>query len=333
MVRVLARRPATSVARLVQRWGSAVSSALFDPACARFVIPEIDGVIGYRQAWGCALAIGDPVCHPRHAEALSDAFRDFCRARGWATLVAAASARFAERCLARGYGGVEVGDELILDPRRDPTAGPRGRELGKQVNRARKAGVTVTEYDPSLVADPDLERALESVAASWVGERRGPQLLLARARLFERPWGKRWFYARLGERIVGVLSMVRLDARDGWLFDHLVQTPDAPGGTTELLVYRALAQLRSEDCAFATFGPVPSPRLGDMAGLGALSGALARALYQTAGRVLHLEGRARYRLRFQIARQESAWLLFCPPHLGLREVVAVMRALNVSSKR
>lgn len=318
------------VSRLIVRYGGPVGSALLDPACALYQADGIEGIIGYRLGLDCAVAIGEPVCAPDHMPALADAFRAHCRARGWHTTYAVVGPRFAEIARARGYASVEFGEELILDPRRDPEAGPRGREVRKKAAHARRAGLVVEEYARSDDEDAGLEGAMEEVAASWLGARKGMQIYLAKVRLFARPFGKRWFYARAGERVAGVLSTLRLDAYGGHLLDHLLAAPDAPSGTTELLVVSALAALRAEGCSFATFGPAPRAELEDIRNLSPFSEKVARSLFSAANELFHLDSRARYRRKFQVARAEPAYLLFDPPRLGLRQMLGLSRAFNVS---
>lgn len=57
--------------RLVVEHGNAVSAALLNPACSFFEASGIPGVIGYRAGFGCAVALGDPVCSPEHTRALA----------------------------------------------------------------------------------------------------------------------------------------------------------------------------------------------------------------------------------------------------------------------
>jgi hypothetical protein len=255
----------------VIRWGSSVSAgALADRRCRQFRLRGIEGLIAYRQGAGCAVVMGEPICSERDKPLMGDAFHVFCRARGLATVYVVTAPKFTQWAIGRGYAAVAFGEELILDPMRDPQRGAQGRELRKKINRARKAGVAVSEYVPSRCADADLERAIEAVATSWLDARRGPQIYIARPDLFAPPRsGKRWFYARAGERIVGAASLNRMDARAGWLIEHLVSTPDAPQGVSESLVVAALAALRRDGCRYATFGARARPGRGIFCAVGA----------------------------------------------------------------
>jgi lysylphosphatidylglycerol synthetase-like protein (DUF2156 family) len=323
---------AGDLASEVIRWGNSVSSgALADERCRQFRLPGIEGLIGYRVGVGCAVVMGEPVCRDADKPILADAFHAFCRARGLATVYVVTAPKFTRWAIARGYAAVAFGEELILDPMRDPQEGAAGRELRKKINRAKKVGVAISEYVPSRFADADLERAMEEAAAAWLDGRRGPQIYITRLELFAPPReGKRWFYARAGERIVGAASLNRVDARGGWAIEHLVATPDSPQGVSESLVVEALAALGREGCRYATFGAAPARVLGQVAGFSRLSERFARAMYASAGRIFHLDARTRYRQKFQAVATEPAYLLFDPPAIGVRQIAAVLRAFNVS---
>jgi lysylphosphatidylglycerol synthetase-like protein (DUF2156 family) len=313
-------------------YGGPVSGGLLDPRYKLYRTPGIDGVVGYRRGWGCAVVIGDPVCAPNDTVGLAESFRKFNRARGSRTVYAAASEGFARTAAARGFAAVEFGEELIVDPRRDPKAGPHGRELRKKVIHAMREGVRVREYRDDE-RDTALERAMDQVAAAWLGARRGPQIYIARVRLFDHRSARRWFYATVGQHVVGVLAMLRMGARDGYLLEHLVAAPGAPSGTTELVATGGLAALGAEGCGFATFGPAPAGRLGAVQNLGAASEAVARLVFDSAARVFHLDARGHYRRKFQVARSEPVFLLFDPPRIGPREALGVLGAFNASIAR
>ncbi|MBX3158522.1 MAG: DUF2156 domain-containing protein [Deltaproteobacteria bacterium] len=319
-----------AVAEVIRRVGGPVSTALLDPTCRRFSVRGIEGLIGYKVRLGCAVGMGDPACPPKDTPALACAFRAFCRERRWHTVYAVAGASFASWAVRLGYAAVEFGEELILDPREDQQVGARGRELRKKVRKAEREGATVAEYQPWRFRDRALETQLEHAVKAWLGSRHGPQIYLAGVDLRFAVRGRRWFVAHHGGSVVGLLAMMELQSRQGYLLEHLLATPEAPIGTTELLVVEGLRALGAEGCGFATFGPAPNDHLGEVKGLSALSGKIAHAVYDGSRHVLHLDSKTRYRQKFQIARTEPSYLLFDPPHVGLRDVYGLLRAFNVS---
>jgi lysylphosphatidylglycerol synthetase-like protein (DUF2156 family) len=321
-----------AVVSLVQQYGGSVAHALFDGRHRVFHAPDIQGAVGYSESWRCAVAIGDPVCRLADLPLLAVRFRAYCAAHGEDTVYAAASARLAAVVCRWGGAALEFGETLIFDPRRDPQAGRRGHELRKKVAHARRAGVAVREYQPERGGrEPALERTLTETVAQWLAARHGAQLYLSRVRLFEPRFAwRRLFYARASERVVGVLSLLRMEARGGYLVEHLLAIPAAPVGITELLVTECFASLAAEGCSFATFGPVPSGQIGDVQNLRILSELMARKVFSTASGRFHLTGRAQFQHKFQNVATEPVYLVFDPPHIALRDIVGVMRAFNFS---
>ena len=112
-----------------------------------------------------------------------------------------------------------------------------------------------------------LEHRLNAVARAWLDARRGLQVFVAHVDLFHPRALRRWFYATCNGRVVGVQSLVQLDAYDGYLFEHLLTVPDVPAGTAELLVAAALDALGAERVPYATFGVSTAAALGHMSGL------------------------------------------------------------------
>ena len=141
-------------------------------------------------------------------------------------------------------------------------------------------------------------------------------MFLARVRLFEAPAVTRFFYVRHGDRYVGVLTTVRLDNRDGYLLNHILASPDAPVGTSELLIAHAIETLGVEGCGVATFGPAPSDELGNVLNLSSFSERVARRIYRLCGEKLHLDARTRFRRKFQALSESASYLVFDPPRIS-----------------
>lgn len=321
--------PAFSVAdtRALELLGtSSVAYVLADPTCRRHVAHGIDGVIPYRCAFGCAIAVGDPLCAPADRDALALSFERACQDRDLRPLVAAASEGFTERCVARGYAAIEFGEELVLDPRRDPQAGGHGRELRKNLRRARDAGVEVHER---TAGSPELDAALAELAHRWRAARHGPQLFLAPVILFAEVH-RRCLYAECGGRVVGVLTMMPRPAREGWVFEHVMAAPDAAKGTSESLVAYALHLIAAEGARYASFGPTPCASLGRMVGLGPAARWIATRTFDASSRLFHLDARAHYQRKFQPRDSEPSYVLFGAHAFGAHAILGLLAAFHLS---
>ena len=119
----------------------------------------------------------------------------------------------------------------------------------------------------------------------------------------------------------------QLQALEGWLLNHLMFTPDAPHGTPELLVTSTLEELSQEGCSFLTFGTVAGKSLGKIVGLSPFFAWWTRHLYYLTIKTLRLNGHRKFWEKFH-PQSESSYLLLSEPKVGLREAMALMRALN-----
>lgn len=316
-----------SLAQMVERFGSSVSLGFLDSSSLTFSIPEVEGVIGYHQSCGCAVVYGDPVCSWKDAPVLASAFHQFCRERGYRVIYSMVSKRFADWAM-DDLCNVCIGttEELFLDPLNYPKAGPSGRTLKKKVNHSIRDGVSVQEY---LEKDSSLEKAMEDVTNLWLTGRKGLQLYLARVELFEERIGKRWFYAKRGDEVVGVLLLNRLDAFDGWLLHMVMVAKDAPIGTSEHLIITLLDTLIAENCHYLSFGPSITGELRDMRGLSAQWQWGAEKIFSWMKKIINLEGRRAFWKKFE-PESAPSYYLFEGKGIKLRELLALRNSIHLS---
>lgn len=317
-------RPA--IVELVRCWGGSTTDAVLDPSMQVFSLPGISGFIGYRLAYGCAIAFGDPICAATDKTVMAEAFHRFAEEQGKTIIYVAASQSFAHWAIQHVCGAlIEVGEELILDPSFDPRkrTGTHGSLVRRKVKSAQREGVTIHEY---LGRDSELERSLEHVGELWLQSRSGPQIHISDVYLFDDRVGKRWFYAKQGDLCVGVITLNQLQAHKGWLLNHLMLTPEAPNGTSELLVVSALEALEKEGCRFVTVGMVTRSELGEIIGLGKFSAKLGRAVFKLAKKVAHLDGLNTFWGKFH-PQSVPSYVLFSRKRIGVREILALKSAL------
>ncbi len=321
----------SSAVELVRRHGRSVSHAALDPSFSHFRVPGIDGLIGFRIIQGCAVVYGDPLCEPEKRCYLADAFAAHCEVNGWLVLYVAATAAMRAYASARGYGTIEFADELKVDVQQDPEEGPEARHLRQNLNHTRRLGVTVREYRGDELSDARLEAQAEAACKKWQNSRHGPQMYLGNPHLFADRWGRRWFVAERSGEVVGVLSMLDVRCDECRRMINLVfSTPAAPPHTNDLLVASALKALREESGPSVCFGLGPRPALGCIEGFGDISELLARRIYQLDARMLHLHSKTIFWEKFGVIRREPLYLLFRPPHIRIRFLIALARAFHFS---
>ncbi len=312
---------------LIRHYGSASSISYLDCPYKFFSTPSITGCIGYRIAFGCAIVMGEPLCEEDKKLSLARAFQDFCQKGKTPIIYITTSKSFALHAHQKiVHSIVEAADELIFNPQNDPKKGSKGRLLRGKVSQAIRFGITTHEYKG---VDSSLEEKLEEVGSLWLKGRQGPQIYLAPVDLFSMRDGKRWIYAVCNDQVVGVALLHEIKARSGWLLQLILTIPEAPNGTSELLVTTCIDILRAEGCQFLSFGAAPRKELGIIKGFGSFSTFLARVIYKGAKRAFPLDGRRKFWQKFS-PESEGTFVLFERKHLSLKEVGAIMKSLNVS---
>lgn len=313
----------------VRKWGGLASDAALDPHCLYFSLPNTEGLIAYRKEYGCAVALGNPICPAADMPKLAESFHEFHNAQSNRVIYLAASQNFAQWAVQNICGiSIEFGEEVMIDPHHDPKAytGTHACLVRRKVKHALKESVTVTEYHEQ---DATLEEAMKQVGKDWLHARRGPQIHISNVCLFADRLGKRWFYAKQGDTVVGVLLMNELQAHQGWLLNRVMIPKTAPHGTPELLVTTALEVLASEGCHFVTFGVVPRVALGEIMGLGTYGSMVSRCIYKCAKTLFYLGGTKTFWEKFHPTNAPS-YLLFNRNTIGINDLIGLARAMNAT---
>lgn len=316
------------IVELVHKWGNSTVDAVLDPLSIHFTVPEIEGFIAYRLESRCAVIFGDPVCSPLNIDRLVTSFHTYCEEQDNSIIYVIVSDKFAKWAVDKlGSASVEFGQELTVNPfKDDPRKGSGGRQLRQKVRRAIREGVVVEEYKNS---DPQMEQAMESVASSWLGSRKGPQVYISHMQLFKEKEGKRWFYAKLGNNIIGTALLNRLDSREGWVLNRIILSPDAVVGTSEFLVLTVIDYLAKESCGYLSFGAVPTEKLGRIRGFKRFSSCMIYSMFHVAKRMFHLDGKQVFWEKFQ-PRGEPSHVLFGKSRIKIGDIKALIYALNMS---
>lgn len=316
----------------VRRWGDLNTDAVLDSTCKTFSVPDIEGCIGYREELTCAVVFGEPLCDPRDQKALVTAFHAFCQERGMPWVYVMVSEEFAKVIHSEFSNGTEpvlihFGNKLIFDTAQNPLemTGPKGVLIRKKVKHATHDGVVIHEYHNE---DPTFEEEIEKMGKAWLSSRHGPQVYIAHHDFFHDREGKRCFYAKKGEQIVGFLMLNRVDTCSGWLLNNLIVTSDSPSGTSESLIVTALKTLSEEGCPTLVVGPVTGTDIHQIVGLSAFSSWVIRSLFNVARKLFRLDGQRVFWEKFP-SRHEPSFLVF--NRIGYRTVKALLRGINVNT--
>lgn len=323
--------PISSPVELVRRYGGPVSHAALDPSHSIFRAPGIDGLIGFLVVHRCAVVLGDPICDPVHNIALANAFSTYCSNNGWSIIYSTVTATLHTYARERSYASIEFANLLMANPQHDPEIDHQGHHLRQHLNHVRRAGVMVREYLGETTPDARLEAQVEAVCEEWLEARQGIQMYLGRPRLFNDKPGRRWFIAERAGKVVGMLSMLRMNYLECHsLINILFSSPAAPLYTNELMIISALQALREEEIRLVCFGVGPLKTLGRIDGLNCTSQLLSRSIYRLVAKVMNLHDKTLFWEKYHLVRQDPLYLIFQSQHIGLGEINALFRTFHFS---
>lgn len=296
---------------------------------------EPRGVVAYVRSGRYRIVAGMPIVGRPDYSSLITAFLTDTQDAGARTLffsadeVLQASLDGAPQCLDRDW--LSIGLQPEWDPTRYHTDGPERRSLRAQIARAGRKGVGAEEVDAALLAasGTELRSQVDTVISAWLGSRRmGVMRFLVDLQPFHHASERRYWVAQRGGRVVAFLAAVPVYTRRGWFIEDMIRLPDAPNGTMELLIDRALRDLGAEGCRYATLG------LSPLAGIDAGPGRhpwLRRTLswcYAHLGGFYHFQGLYRFKARFHPDRWVPQYLVSVGGRISIFSFRAVLRAFS-----
>jgi len=218
----------------------------------------IDGVIAYVAHAGVALAAGDPVCHLDDLTRFTVEFRQFCTDRRWRCCFQAVTER-CELVLAElGFGSIKIGEEPIFELDRLDWSGGHFKDLRKDINNAKRNGLSVVEYQPLVENKPGWETQMEELSRQWQ-EFKGSHefsFLLGSLSLAD-PGDRKYFLAINGDQVEAFVVCTPIYARNGVYFDLMRRKESPRRGTSQLLITESLLLLRDQGYRMATLGTAP----------------------------------------------------------------------------
>lgn len=204
--------------------------------------PNQRAAVAYRVVGSVCLAAGDPVGDPAVWPAAAGAWLQHARDYGWIPGVVGASEASGRVYAALGLNVLVLGDEAVLHPDRFSLANSSLAEVRRAVHRARRAGLSVkirrhAEIPPAELAE------LGKLAQQWRGGGPDRGFSMALNRWDDPADGNCVAVTAHGAEgaVVGLLSFVPWGRR-GLSLDVMLRAPEAPNGTTDLMVAALLAE-------------------------------------------------------------------------------------------
>jgi len=249
----------------VRRYGTNSNSyVLLEGPKSYFTSPDVDGFLAYQISAGIALIAGDPVCAPGDARRLLHAF---CSAVMRPVGAYQVSPGTLEAFRQEGFADVQIGKEAVFRLDQFTLCGGKMELVRAATNKARRAGVVVSEHDPFGIGAAAINHELREISGEWLRGKGNQELGFVLGSLsLERRSAKRYYIARSANgtgRIEGFIVCEPIFSRSGYYLDVTRRRPDAIRGTMELLTTEILRRLREEGYEMASMGVAPLALLDD----------------------------------------------------------------------
>jgi phosphatidylglycerol lysyltransferase len=287
-------------------------------------------VVGYVRRGNVLLVAGAPVCALESLRAVAIEFEEFARAQGCRVCYVCAADRLRDLLVGSNrHATVVIGAQPVWDPRRWSAMLTGNRALRAQLNRARNKGVTI-ESIPAAAGRHDAQ--LQRVLAAWLATRALPPLhfLVEPDTLAGAVADRILLIARRAGAIVAFLVASPVPARNGYLIEQVARSPQAPNGTSELLIDAAMRRFAADGRAYATLGLVA---LSTNAGPpGACNPLWLRALITFArahaNRFYNFRGLERFRHKLMPDRWETIYAISAERRFSIRTLYAMGGAFS-----
>ena len=318
----------------VQCYGTNSNSyVLLEGPKSYFTTPAVDGFLAYQVSAGVALIAGDPVCAPHQARRLIHDFTTVMRRPVGAYQVSPAMLTAFRQ---EGFADVQIGKEAVFDLGRFTLAGGKMELVRAACNKARRAGVVVSEHHPFAEGAEAINDELRDISREWLKGKGNHELGFLLGSLgLDHPSAKRYFIGRSEKgngRIEGFIVCEPIYGLAGYYLDVTRRRPDAVRGTMELLTTEILRLLHDGGYHMASMGLAPlalldDPDLEDHPVLARLM----RFVYDRVNINYDFKLLYRYKAKYHPHTWEPRYFCFNQRRLSLSMLYAVVQVRNALS--
>jgi lysylphosphatidylglycerol synthetase-like protein (DUF2156 family)/membrane protein DedA with SNARE-associated domain len=268
---ILRRRqeaPKTEVARAVREHGRRSLSAFAAQGDKHHLVVSAGrGLVAYAVRGQVAFAAGDPLCADADLEACARGWLEHCRHNGWTPCVYEA----AEECLPvyrrLGLRSLKMAEEAIVDLGSFSLAGGKRAALRSMVHKVTRMGLVVRRYDRAKGPEPAVDEQLDEISEAWLAEKRLGEMGFSVGRFSLESLDETFVFLCLdGDRVIAFTTWRPYRGGRAALLDLMRKRKDAPSGTMDLLVARALEELRAAGLEEASLANAPLANVGEPRG-------------------------------------------------------------------
>ncbi len=206
--------------------------------------------VAYRVYFNVAIAVTGPLGPAEKYEEALIGFSQFCEQRGWTPVMYSVHDSQREILESWGWKSLDVGTEMIIDPRQWQTTGKKWQDIRTAINKAKREGITdvLTTYHD---APASIREQIVSISEEWTEEKSLPEMKFTLGGVEELLDPRvKILYAIDEQGVVQAVTSWLPTYRDGvvigWTLDFMRHRSDSMKGVMEFLIARMAERLHDE---------------------------------------------------------------------------------------
>lgn len=218
--------------------------------------------IAYRVLHGVALTTTGPFGDPAEYQSDLTNFARFCVEHSWSPVFYSLHRPAREILAAQGYSSIQVGMEMVVDPREWQTRGKKWQDIRTAINKAKRSGITDVQSTFEQTPRP-IQSQIVSISEQWADSKALPEMKFTLGGLQELqdPRVRLLYAIDENNHVLGVTSWLPTWQEGriiGWTLDFMRHSTDSPNGIMEFLIARMAERLRDEgEAVFMSLSAAP----------------------------------------------------------------------------
>ena len=222
-----------------------------------------DCFVAFKENLGVRVIPGDPIAMPEGLETIAAEVRRVTP-RGRHVVLFACDDTTRKVFEQHGFSSLYIGSEPVVDIGDFSPSGRRNRGLRGSINRARRMGLTMTEYRPASGRDGPTEEGIRRVSTEWCRTKGTPELNFLVGRLdFDETYGKRYLLCWRDDEPVAYILLYPIPATGDIYLDHMRRLPGSPKECLDFTLCETIDVLGSEGVGRLYMGVCPFSRMTD----------------------------------------------------------------------
>ncbi len=144
------------------------SGCLLYDSIRYFLLQSCEGFVGYLDAAGMNISMGEPVCAPENYGRAAEEFIAYSREQGRSCVFVIVGQEFVDATSSFSWTRAVVGEDMIFDLEHYAPRGNYAKKVRSARNQAVKKGAVVREYPRAHDRDLSIENRITEIGERWL---------------------------------------------------------------------------------------------------------------------------------------------------------------------